>query len=165
MGIRQWLRDRVLGEESTSGDVPPNASLMHTMLGKDQERVRSLGEYNAESYPDELSQLIRRRAEVTQDLLKIDVASRDARIDAIPRLQLLLRKYPHPLVYETLLHAYIDDGRFDEARGVAFAANERRHECARSPYPEIRAETDSLRVWDPKEIDELQAEMEGPSAR
>jgi len=165
MGIRRWFRDRVLGEKNEGDDVPPNASLMHAALGKNQERVRSLGEYDANSYPKELGDLIRRRAEVSADLLKIDVASRDARIDAIPRLQKLLREYPHPLVYETLIHAYIDDARFDEAKGVAFAAKERRQECARSPHPEIRAEIDSLRVWDPAEIDELQAEMEGPSAR
>ncbi|CAN5739146.1 hypothetical protein BH23GEM6_BH23GEM6_07190 [soil metagenome] len=165
MGIRRWFRDRVLGKENTGGDIPPNASLMHAAVGKNQERVRSLGEYDANSYPEELSVLIRRRAEVAKDLLKIDVASREARIDAIPRLQLLLRKYPHPLVYETLIHAYIDDGRFDEAKGVAFAAKERRQECARSPYPEISAETNSLRMWDLKEIDELQAETERPPAR
>lgn len=165
MGIRSWFRNQVLGDDAGGNDIPPNASLLHTMLGRDEERVRSLGEYDANSYPKELAEIIRRRAEVSSDLLKIDVASRDARIESIPRLQQLLRKYPHPLVYEMLIHAYMDAGRFDEAKGVAFAARERRQECARSPHPEIRSETETLKEWDPKEIDELRAELEGPSAR
>ena len=57
-------------------------------------------------------------------------------------------------------HAYVDAGRYDEARGVAFAARERRQECARSPYPEIRSETDSLRAWDTDDIDALRREIE-----
>ncbi len=145
--------------------MPPSTSLFHAMMGRDEERVRSLGEYDATSYPQELAELIRRRAEVSAELLRIDVASRDARVESIPQLQKLLRRYPHPLVYEMLIHAYLDAGRFDEAKGVAFAARERRHECARSPHPEIRAETERLNAWDPKDIDEMRAEMEGPAAR
>jgi hypothetical protein len=165
MGLRRWFRDQVLGGDSEGNDIPPNASLLNAMLGKDEERVRSLGEYDANTYPRDLAELIRRREEVANDLLRIDVASRDARVEAIPRLQQLLRKYPHPLVYEMLIHAYIDAGRFDEAKGVAFAARERRQECARSPHPEIRGETERLRAWDPGEIDEMRAELEGPTAR
>ena len=68
-------------------------------------------------------------------------------------------------MYELLIHAYMDAGRFDEAKGVAFAARERRQECARSPHPEIRAETERLQAWDPAEIDQMRAEYEGPPAR
>ena len=87
-----------------------------------------------------------------------DVADEKARIESIPRLRELLRVYPHPLVYEMLIQSYMDADRFDEAKGVAFAARERRQECARSPYPEIRAETDRLREWKQEEIEELRAE-------
>jgi hypothetical protein len=165
MGLRRWFRNQMLGSDASGDDIPPNASLLNAMLGKDQERVRSLGEYDSKSYPPELADLIRRRAEVSAELLKIDVASPEARVESIPRLQQLLRRYPHPLVYEMLLHAYLDAGRFDEAKGVAFAARERRQECARSPYPEIRAETERLHAWDPQEIDDLRAEMQAPPAQ
>lgn len=163
MGIRKWIRKQLLGHDAVGDDVPPNASLMHTMLGRDEKKARAMGEYDADSYPPELAELIRKRADVARDLLQIDVTSREERIAAIPRLQQLLRKYPHPLVYELLIHAYMDDGRFDEAKGVAFAARERRQECARSPYPEIRAETEKLRAWTSAEIDELKSEMEPPA--
>ncbi|CAN5689039.1 MAG: hypothetical protein H0U67_10720 [Gemmatimonadetes bacterium] len=165
MGIRRWFRNQVLGGDADGNDMPPNASLLHSMLGKEEVRVRSLGEYDADSYPKELTELIRKRAEVSAELLKVDVANPEARVEAIPRLQQLLRKYPHPLVYELLIHAYMDAGRFDEAKGVAFAARERRQECARSPHPEVRAETERLHAWDPAEIDEMRAEYRGPSAR
>jgi hypothetical protein len=165
MGLRKWFRNQVLGSQGEGDDMPPNASLFNAMMGRDEERVRSLGEYDAQSYPADLAELIRRRAEVSSELLRIDVASREARVESIPQLQQLLRRYPHPLVYEMLIHAYLDAGRFDEAKGVAFAARERRQECARSPHPEIRAETERLNAWDPNEIDELRAEMEGPPAK
>ena len=74
---------------------------------------------------------------MASELLKIDIADPDARVAAIPRLKELLRRYPHPLAYETLIHAYVDAGRYDEAKGVAFAARERRNECARSSHPEM----------------------------
>jgi hypothetical protein len=64
-------------------------------------------------------------------------------------------------VYEALINAYVDEGRWEEARGVAFAARERRRECARSPFPEIRMETERLREWSPEEVDALRAEREG----
>lgn len=160
MGLRHWFRNQMLGRDAEGRDIPPGSSLMQTILGREEERVRSLGEYDAKSYPAELADLIRRRAEVASAVLDIDVGSREDRIAAIPRLQQLLRKYPHPLVYEMLIQAYMDAGRFDEAKGVAFAARERRHECARSPHPEIRAETERLREWDPGEIDQLRTELE-----
>jgi len=165
MGIRRWFRNQVLGGDADGNDMPPNASLLHAMLGKEEVRVRTLGEYNADSYPKELTELIRKRAEVSTELLKVDVANPEARIEAIPKLQQLLRKYPHPLVYELLIHAYMDGGRFDEAKGVAFAARERRLECARSPHPEVRAETERLKAWDPAEIDEMRAEYRAPPAQ
>ena len=131
------------------------------LLGREEERVRSLGEYDAGSYPPELRDLLARREEVARQLLRLNVTNRKARIDAIPQLRDLLRQYPHPLVYESLVHAYMDAGRFDEAKGVAFAAKQRRQECARSDHPEIRGEIDSLREWSSEEIDEARRESEG----
>jgi ATP/maltotriose-dependent transcriptional regulator MalT len=160
MGIRHWFRDRLLGDDTEGNDVPPGMSLVNTLLGREQERVRSLGEYRADSYPAEMADLVRRRSEVAREVLSIDVADPEARAAAIPRLQQLLRKYPHPLVYEMLIHAYVDSGRYDEAKGVAFAARERRLECARSPHPEVQAEIERLREWSPEEVDELRAERE-----
>lgn len=145
----------MLGADAEGNDVPPGVALVNILLGREEERVRSLGEYRAETYPAELSELLRRRAEVSRELLEIDVADQEARVEAIPRLRELLRRYPHPLAYELLINAYIDAGRNDEARGVAFAARERRTECARSPYPEIRSEIERLREWDPDEIEAL----------
>lgn len=165
MGIRHWFRNRILGDEAHGDDVPPGASLVNTLLGREEERIHSLGEYRSDSYPSDLADLLRRRAEVAQEVLAIDVADREARIAAVPHLQKLLRRYPHPLVYEMLIHGYVDAGRYDEAKGVAFAARERRQECSRSPHPEIRAETDRLREWTPEEVDELRAEAEARQAR
>lgn len=158
MSLRRWFRERMLGDESEGNDIPPGASLVTTLLGREEERKPSLGEFRADTYPAELAEQLRRRGEVTAELLKIDVADAQARIDAIPRLRELLRVYPHPLVYEMLIQSYMDADRYDEAKGVAFAARERRQECARSPYPEIRAETDRLREWTQDEIEELRAE-------
>lgn len=154
MGVRQWLKSRLGTEE---GDLPPGSSLMDAVLGRghDAERVRSLGEYDADSYPAELAELLRRRQEVTDELLTVDIADPQARAAAIPRFQSMLHRYPHPLVYEALIHAYLDAGRPGEAKGVAFAARQRREECSRSPYPEVRAETDRLNEWTTDEVDEL----------
>lgn len=160
MGLRHWFRERLVGDDAAGNDVPPGVSLVNTLLGREEERVRSLGEYDSHSYPEELTEMLRRRSEVASALLRIDVADRDARIAAIPRLQQLLRTYPHPLVYEMLIQAYVDARRFDEAKGVAFAARERRLECLRSPHPEIRAETEHLREWMPEEVDQLRGEIE-----
>lgn len=155
MSIRRWFRSRLLGKDAEGDDVPPSSALVGTLLGREEPRVRSLGDYDADSFPAELADLIRRREEVAAELRQVDVADRSARIAAIPRLQELLRKYPHPLAYELLIHAYVDAERYDQAKGMAFAARERRVECARSPYPEIRAEIDRLREWTPAEIDEI----------
>src|SRR5687768_10625644 len=135
MGIRHWFRKQMLGSEAEGDDVPPGASLVNTLLGREQERVSSLGEYNASSYPKDLVELLKRREQVSGELLHLNVLDRKHRIAAIPKLQELLRRYPHPLAYEALIHAYVDADRFDEAKGVAFAARERRAECSRSPHP------------------------------
>jgi hypothetical protein len=163
MGLRHWLRQH-LGVSDENEDTPPGRSLMSALWGRDEERVHALGEYDAGSYPRDLAELLARREAVSQQLLELDISSRDARVAAIPRLRELLRGYPHPLVYETLIHAYIDDGRFDEARGVAFAARERRFECRRSEYPEIRSEVDHLSEWTPEEVEQLRQRPGTPAA-
>jgi hypothetical protein len=157
MGIRHWFRDRVAGEPGD--DMPPGKALFSSLFNE-AERVRSLGEYDSRSYPRELADLLRRRQQVAQELLSIEITSPQARVEAIPKLKELLRVYPHPLVYETLIHAYVDTERYDEAKGVAFAARERRMECSRSEFPEIRAETDRLSVWELDDIDRIREERE-----
>jgi len=153
MGLRHWFRERVLGGSTDGNDVPPSSALINTILGREEERVRSLGEYDAASYPTDMRDLLGRREEVTRELLRMELVTPQRRAESISELRDLLKKYPHPLAYETLIHAYMDAGRFDEAKGVAFAARQRRIECARSEHPEIRAETDRLREWTPEEID------------
>lgn len=160
MSLRRWIREQMLGDEAEGNDVPPRGSLMHSALGRETEQPRSLGEYDAKSYPVDLAEVLRRRAEVANAFMRIDVTDPAARAAAIPQLKELLRQYPHPLVYESLIHAYVDAERYDEARGVAFAARERRQECARSPHPEIRAEIDRLREWKPEDVDALRQEIE-----
>lgn len=160
MGVRQWVRKR-LAEDAEGGDLPPGASILNALFGREPPPARSLGQFDEKTYPAELTALLRRRQQVADALLGMEITSRAGRIDAIPRLRELLRTYPHPLVYETLILAYLDAGRYDEARGVAFAARERRNECRRSPHPEIRAETERLNEWSPEEIDQLRAEREG----
>lgn len=155
MGLRQWFSEIMSDDDSKRQDRPPGKSLVGTLLGRDAERVRSLGEYNAENYPAELRERLSRRQEVAEEFLKLNVTAKAGRAEAIPRLRELLRQYPHPLVYETLIHAYIDAGRYDEAKGVAFAARQRRNECASSEYPEIRSEIDAIREWSAEEIDDL----------
>jgi hypothetical protein len=163
MGIRHWIRKR-LAEDAEGSDLPPGASIMDAIFGREAPTPRALGEYDAGSYPGELADLLRRRQDVSDEILEMGITTKDGRQAAIPRLQQLLRVYPHPLVYETLIHAYLDARRYDEARGVAFAAKERRWECAHSPYPEIQAETDRLEEWTPEEVDALRAEREGTAA-
>lgn len=158
MSLRRWFRERIVGDDSEGGDLPPRSVLLNTLLGRDPERVRSLGEYDEESYPPELREQLERRTEVMQELLGLEITSAKKRIDAIPKLKELLRKYPHPLAYETLINAYIESERFDEAKGVAFAAKQRRAECAISQYPEIRSEIDSLREWTSADIDDYAQE-------
>jgi pentatricopeptide repeat protein len=164
MSLRQRFREWMLGGDAEGDDVPPSSALLNTLLGREEDRVRSLGEYSATSYPTDLRDLLSRRAEVAQELLGMEITDRSKRVEAIPHIRELLRKYPHPLAYETLIHAYIDAGRFDEAKGVAFAARQRRIECASSEHPEIRAEIESLREWTSKEIDELKEERATPKS-
>jgi len=165
MSLRRWIREQVLGADAEGNDLPPGGSLMNTALGRDPLPKRSLGEYTAHNYPTDLAEILRCRSAVTAALLRMDVTDPAARAQAIPRLKELLREYPHPLAYETLIHAYLETGRYDEARGVAFAARERRHECQRSPHPEIRAEIDRLREWNPQDVDTLRAEIESRPRR
>jgi hypothetical protein len=160
MSLRRWFRERMLVDGVEGNDVPPGGSLVNTLLGRDQERVPSLGEYTAETYPDDLAEMLRRRSTVTAELLKLDTTTAARRVESIPRLRELLRQYPHPLAYEMLIHAYLDGGRYEEAKGAAFAARERMLECARSEHPELRGEIDRLHPWSPEEIDELRAERE-----
>lgn len=162
MGVRSWF----FGNDDDA-DAPAlrRGNLMDSLLGREEEKVHALGEYDANSYPQDLRDLLVRREAVAEEVIAIDPTDADARAEAIPRLKELLARYPHPLVYELLLHAYLEAGRLEEAKGVAFAARERRHECARSPYPEIRAETDRLREWSPEEVEQLHAELRGGGPR
>jgi hypothetical protein len=154
MSLRRWFRERMLGDDAEGDDLPPGSALMNTLLGRDEPRTRKLGDYNRASFPPALRDILARREEVARDLLSMDIADADARINAIPRLRELLRRYPHPLVYETLIHACLEAGRIDEAKGVAFAARQRRLECLASEYPEIRSEVEGLRVWETADIDD-----------
>lgn len=158
MGVRQWMKRRLADDDS--GDVPPGSSLFTTLFGADPAPIRSLGEFSASTYPPELAEQVRRRQQVAGQLLTLDVTRPEARAAAIPKLQELLSIYPHPLVYETLIHAFVEAGRFEDAKGVAFAARERRIECARSPYPEIQSEVDFLHEWTPEEVDRLRTDLE-----
>ncbi len=155
MGLRRWFRKRMLGGDTEGDDLPPNSALMNTLFGKDEQRTRVLGNYDRASYPADLQDLLIQREEVARELLSMDITGAEGRTKAIPRLRAMLRIYPHPLVYETLIHACLEAGRFDEARGVAFAARQRRAECLASEHPEIRAEVDSLRAWDTAEIENM----------
>ncbi|WP_420125328.1 hypothetical protein [Longimicrobium sp.] len=160
MGIRHWIRKR-MAEEAEDGEGAPHGSIINAIFGREPPTLHALGEYDHKTYPGELEELLRRRAEVAHELMEMELTSRQARVAAIPQLQALLRTYPHPLAYETLIHAYVDAGRWDEARGAAFAARERRTQVSRSPYSEIRGEIDRLNEWTPEEIDLVRAEREG----
>ncbi len=159
MSIREWLKQRIT-ERAGQGEGN-DSFLARLVFGKEEPRQHALGEYDTRSYPPELIDQLRRRAEVTDEVMEMDFTTAQARRDAIPRLQALLHKYPHPVLYEALIHAYADSGRWDEARGVAYAARERRLECSRSPYPEIRSEIDRLKEWSPADVDEMRLEREG----
>jgi hypothetical protein len=165
MSLRHWVREQLLGNDAEGNDVPPHGSLVNSALGRERQAPRALGEYDAQSFPEDLAEVLRRRAEVTTALMRIDITDPAERVAAIPQLKELLQRYPHPLVYESLIHAYVDAGRYDEARGVAFAARERRQECERSPHPEIRSEIDRLNAWDPDEIETLRKEIESRPRR
>ncbi len=164
MGFRNWLKHRMVGDDA-GHDVPPGSSLMDSLLGREPERVPALGEYDSHTYPADLAEQLRRRQEVTAQLLEIDVTDPRARMEAIPQLREMLRIYPHPLAYEILILAYLDAGRYDEAKGVAFAAQARRGECARSDYPEIRAEIEHLEEWTAEEVDRLRLQREARRER
>ena len=153
-----------MAEEHEGDDAPPNSSLLHSIFGREPPELHALGEFDRDSYPGELQDLLARREQVAQRLLEMELHTPDARVAAIPELRTLLGRYPHPLVYETLINAYVDDARWDEARGAAFAARQRRTEVARSPYPEIRAEIDRLNEWTPEDVDALRAEHEERTA-
>ena len=165
MGIRHWIRKRMAEEAEDGEDAPPHGSIINAIFGREPPTLHALGEYDQKTYPGELQDLLRRREEVAEELREMDLTTRKTRVDAIPRLQQMLRTYPHPLVYETLIHAYVDGGRWDEARGAAFAARERRVQVSRSPYSEIRCEIDRLNEWSPDEIELLRQEREGAAAR
>jgi hypothetical protein len=160
MGLRDWVQRRMANYDG-GAEIPALTSVAHAWLSTEAPREHALGEYDAESYPTELTELLRRRAEVSEALLETELSTADGRVSAIPRLQSLLRIYPHPLVYEALILAYADAGRWDEARGVSYAARDRRRECEKSPFPELRMETDRLRIWTAEDIEELRKEREG----
>jgi hypothetical protein len=164
MGIRYWLKKRMSDAVNEDGNLPLHVSILHSIFGGDEPTPRALGEFDQKTYPREIRELLERRDDVAQELMEMDLHTRRERIDAIPRLRGLLRTYPHPLVYETLINAYIDDKRWDEARGAAFAARQRRVEVSRSPYSEIRAETDRLNEWTPEEVDALREESDARAA-
>jgi len=161
MGLRQWMRERA---GARADDPQDDTSYLKSLLGTRGERVRSLGEYDRESYPAELLALLKRRQEVADRLMEIDIADPEARIAAIPQLKQLLHTYPHPLVYELLILAFLDQDRYDEAKGVALAAHNRRDECRRSPYPEIQGEIEHLRDWNPDEVERMREGAGGTSA-
>jgi hypothetical protein len=160
MNLRSWLKRRLDVEGGESTDAPPNAALVDALLGR-EEHAPALGEFTAATYPAELSELGLRRQQVTDEVLQLDFTNAAARVAALPRLRELLTVYPHPLVYELLIHAYLDERRYDEARGVAFAAQARRAEVAKSPYLEIRSETEHLDDWTPQEVERIREEREG----
>lgn len=161
MSLRKWFKEKMLGDDGAVGDVPPGSSLMNSLLGREEERIRSLGEYNSGNYPSDLKSQLERREQVTAELLSMNIMERSGRIEAIPRLRELLVIYPHLLAYETLINAYLDAGRYDEAKGLAFAARQRRTECLNSELPEIRGEAEGIREWTPAEIEAHQAAKEG----
>lgn len=144
----------MLGDDSAGDDLPPGPSLMNTLLGREDERIHSLGTYTAADYPSDLKSQLERRERVTAELLTMDVMDKSGRIAATPRLRELLSIYPHLLVYETLINAYLDAGRYDEAKGLVFAARQRRLECLRSEHPEIRGEAEGIHPWTADEIEE-----------
>ncbi len=165
MGIRHWLRKK-RAEQADDGEDSraPSGSIISAIFGREAPTLHALGEFDQTTYPGELQDLLRRREDVAEELREMDLTTRQARIEAIPRLHHMLRTYPHPLAYEVLIHAYVDAGRWDEARGAAFAARERRTQVSRSPYSEIRAEIDRLKEWTPEEVELVRKEREGAPA-
>jgi hypothetical protein len=165
MGIRHWLRKkRAEQAEDEQDGRAPSGSIISAIFGREAPTLHALGEFDQTTYPGELQDLLRRREDVAEELREMDLTTRQSRVEAIPRLHQMLRTYPHPLAYEVLIHAYVDAGRWDEARGAAFAARERRTQVSRSPYSEIRAEIDRLKEWTPEEVELLRQEREAAPA-
>jgi hypothetical protein len=154
MGLRDWMQRRMAVYDGRA-HLPTHASLMHRWFTDDRP-----GEASAAPPPPAVVDALRRREEVSETLLEMDLASASSRIAALPRLRELLRLYPHPVVYEALILTYADAGLWDEARGIAYAARDRRRECERSPYPEIQMEIDRLREWTAADVEELRRERE-----
>jgi hypothetical protein len=160
MGLRSWIRTR-MADTQDHADASPVKALVYSIVGREEETPHALGEYTADTYPAALADQLRRRAEVAAALRTMELGSRDGRAQAVSRLKALLRVYPHPLAYEALVLAYVDQCRWDEARGVAFAARERRWEVEHSPFPEVRSEVDRLKTWTPEDVEELRREAVG----
>jgi len=164
MGLRSWIRTR-MADTQDHADPSPVKALVYSIVGRDEETLHALGEYTADTYPTDVAEQLRRRNEVAAALRTMDLGSRDGRAQGVARLKELLRVYPHPLAYEALILACVDQCRWDEARGVAFAARERRWEVEHSPYPEIRSEVDRLNAWTPEDVEELRLEAIGELVR
>ena len=160
MGLRTWIRART-ADTQDHPDASGAKALLFSIVGRDEAMPHALGEYTADTYPAEIAERLRRRAAVAAELRAMDLGARDGRAQAVSRLKELLREYPHPLAYEALILAYVDQCRWEEARGVAFAARERRWEVEHSPFPEIRAEVDRLKAWTPEDVEELRREAIG----
>ncbi|HEU0298464.1 MAG TPA: hypothetical protein VFR37_03400, partial [Longimicrobium sp.] len=91
MGIRHWIRKRMAEEAEEGEDAPPHGSIINAIFGREPPTLHALGEYDHETYPDEMEEMLRRRQDVAQALLEMDLTSRQARVEAIPQLQGLLR--------------------------------------------------------------------------
>jgi hypothetical protein len=161
MGLREFIRKRMAEKIDVAGDAPPVAALVYSVVGTDEETPHALGEYTSATYPADLAEALRRRERVAAELRSMDLATADGRLRGLERIRELLRTYPHPLAYEALILAYVDQGRWDEARGVAFAARERRWEVEHSPHPEVRAEIARLNAWSVEDVETLRREAAG----
>ncbi|HET7461444.1 MAG TPA: hypothetical protein VFJ82_09345 [Longimicrobium sp.] len=153
-----------MAEAKAEGDSAPVTSLVYSVMGKDEQPVHALGEYTSATYPTALADALRRRNDVAAELRAMDLGSEAGRRESLPRLVELLKTYPHPLAYEALVLAFVEQRRWDEAKGVAFAARERRWEVEHSPWPEVRSEVDRLRAWSPEDVEELRLEAIGELA-
>lgn len=161
MGLREFIRKRMAEQVDADGDAPPVTALVYSIVGKEEETPHALGEYTAATYPADLADALRRRNQVASALRAIPIATPEGRRDHLERLVELLHVYPHPMAYEALILAYADQGRWEEARGVAFAARERRWEVEHSPHPEVRSEIDRLNAWTVEDVDDLRREALG----
>jgi len=160
MALRDWIRKR-MAEAAEEGGSSPVSSLVYSALGKDEEQVHALGEYTSATYPSALADAVRRRNEVAAELRRMDIGTETGRRESAPRIVELLQTYPHPLAYEALILTYVEQRRWEDARGVAFAARERRREVEQSPWPEVRGEVDRLKAWSVEDVEELRREAAG----